>query len=93
MGKSSKRNIDEAAPAAEDVPMGDATPKKKSKKDKKADDGAEVEVDLATLAEISKPLALNKTNKRVLKLVKKDAFTFPSSRLEVNSLSTPFRKG
>jgi len=87
MGKSSKRNIDETAPAAEDVPMAEATPKKKSKKEKKTEEGAEPEVDLATLAEISKPLALNKTNKRVLKLVKKGTSTSsPSSPAPTPSL-------
>ncbi|GAA5930346.1 hypothetical protein JCM1841_005881 [Sporobolomyces salmonicolor] len=70
MAKSSKRTHDEAAPAS-DAPMAVDTPSKakKSKKDKDAE--GDKEVDLATLCEIAKPLALAKTNKHVLKLVKK----------------------
>ncbi|GAA5862726.1 hypothetical protein JCM1840_002653 [Sporobolomyces johnsonii] len=70
MAKSSKRTHDEAAPAS-DAPMAVDTPSKakKSKKDKDAE--GDKEVDIATLCEIAKPLALAKTNKHVLKLVKK----------------------
>ncbi|GAA5992207.1 hypothetical protein JCM11641_001015 [Rhodosporidiobolus odoratus] len=86
MGKSSKRTHDESAAAApaSNAPVAamevdSASPAKKSKKDKKdkkdkagADgDAVEAEVDLATLAEIAKPLAVKKTGKHVLKLVKK----------------------
>ncbi|CEQ40110.1 SPOSA6832_01700, partial [Sporobolomyces salmonicolor] len=62
MAKSSKRTHDEAAPAS-DAPMAVDTPSKakKSKKDKDAE--GDKEVDLATLCEIAKPLALAKTNK------------------------------
>ncbi|GAA6031365.1 hypothetical protein JCM8097_005625 [Rhodosporidiobolus ruineniae] len=75
MGKSSKRTLDEATALDAPAAMAVDTPvkEKKQKKDKKAkgDDGEEAEVDLATLAEIAKPLAVKKTGKHVLKLVKK----------------------
>jgi len=50
---------------------------KKSKKDKKSKDtaegadGADAEDDLSQICEIAKPLAVKKTGKHVLKLVKK----------------------
>ncbi|GAA5934336.1 snoRNA-binding protein NHP2 [Sporobolomyces koalae] len=76
MGKSSKRTIDEAAAPASDAPAGDVsmavdTPSKpkKSKKDKK--DADDQEEDLSQVCEIAKPLAVKKTGKHVLKLVKK----------------------
>ncbi|GAA6004216.1 hypothetical protein JCM10207_002487 [Rhodosporidiobolus poonsookiae] len=74
MGKSSKRTLDEAT--ASDAPAMDvdaASPSKKDRKEKKKDKEAdgEAEVDLATIAEIAKPLAQKKTGKHVLKLVKK----------------------
>ncbi|GAA6048339.1 hypothetical protein JCM3770_000957 [Rhodotorula araucariae] len=87
MGKSSKRTIDEAtgaAPASDAPPavaaMDVDTPSKakKSKKDKKDKSGAAAAADgedgdgsLEQLAEIAKPLALKKTGKHVLKLVKR----------------------
>ncbi|GAA5977125.1 hypothetical protein JCM10908_004864 [Rhodotorula pacifica] len=63
--------VDSAAPAVV------ASPSKKSKKDKKdksaagAADGEDKEVALEQLAEIAKPLAVKKTGKHVLRLVKK----------------------
>jgi len=84
MGKSSKRTLEEAAPASDaptagDVSMAVDTPSKpkKSKKDKKSKDtaegadGADAEDDLSQICEIAKPLAVKKTGKHVLKLVKK----------------------
>lgn len=84
MGKSSKRTLEEAtaaapasdAPTAGDVSMAVDTPSKpkKSKKDKKdkADAaGDDAEDDLSQVCEIAKPLAVKKTGKHVLKLVKK----------------------
>ncbi|BGP41812.1 snoRNA-binding protein [Rhodotorula kratochvilovae] len=85
MGKSSKRTLDEATGAApaSDAPSASAamdvdTPSKakKSKKDKKdkapaAADGEDADGSLERLAEIAKPLAVKKTGKHVLKLVKK----------------------
>ncbi|POY71704.1 hypothetical protein BMF94_5296 [Rhodotorula taiwanensis] len=75
---------DAAAPAAMDVDataaaapaVADASPSKKSKKDKKdksgaGADGEDKEVALEQLAEIAKPLAVKKTGKHVLRLVKK----------------------
>lgn len=82
MGKKSTKRALEAdaaapsseapAPAAEamevDVAATDAAPKaKKSKKD----DGAEKEIPAEALAAIASPLAVKKTNKHLLKLVKK----------------------
>lgn len=86
--KSSKRTLEEAdaaaptsdAPAAPieamDVDVAaSGTPKaKKSKKDKK-DKEDEPEVALESLAPIAKPLAVKKTGKHVLKLVKKGTST------------------
>jgi H/ACA ribonucleoprotein complex subunit 2 len=81
MGKSSKRTLEEStapasdAPAGGDVSMSVDTPSKpkKSKKDKKdkADAGEDAEDDLSQVCEIAKPLAVKKTGKHVLKLVKK----------------------
>lgn len=75
---------DAAAPAAMDVDataaaapaVADVSPSKKSKKDKKdksgaGADGEDKEVALEQLAEIAKPLAVKKTGKHVLRLVKK----------------------
>ncbi|GAA5957768.1 hypothetical protein JCM8115_006242 [Rhodotorula mucilaginosa] len=73
---------DAAAPAAMEVdsaaPPAVASPTKKSKKDKKdksgaasAAEGDDKEVGLEQLAEIAKPLAVKKTGKHVLRLVKK----------------------
>lgn len=73
---------DAAAPAAMEVdsaaPPAVASPTKKSKKDKKdksgaaaTADGDDKEVGLEQLAEIAKPLAVKKTGKHVLRLVKK----------------------
>lgn len=84
MGKSSKstkRALEgEAAPSSEapaaeavamDVDASTAEPKaKKSKKDK-AEDGGEKEIPAEALAVIASPLAVKKTGKHVLKLVKK----------------------
>ncbi|GAA6003588.1 snoRNA-binding protein NHP2 [Rhodotorula paludigena] len=82
MGKSSKRTLDEAAPAS-DAPaameVDAASPSKKSKKDKKdkkdksaaGADAEDKEVSADQLAEIAKPLAVKKTGKHVLKLVKR----------------------
>ncbi|KAM0790095.1 hypothetical protein ACM66B_005423 [Microbotryomycetes sp. NB124-2] len=82
--KSAKRALEDAAAAPSsdapamdvDVPAADAPKAKKSKKDKssssKADDGAEAaEVAIESLVPIAKPLAVKKTGKHVLKLVKK----------------------
>ncbi|GAA5906560.1 snoRNA-binding protein NHP2 [Sporobolomyces salmoneus] len=82
MGKSSKRTLEEAtAPASDapaaggDVSMAVDTPSKpkKSKKDKKekTEGGEDAEDDLSQVCEIAKPLAVKKTGKHVLKLVKK----------------------
>lgn len=76
---------DAAAPAAMEVdsaaPPAVASPTKKSKKDKKdksgaatTADGDDKEVGLEQLAEIAKPLAVKKTGKHVLRLVKKGEF-------------------
>lgn len=76
---------DAAAPAAMEVdsaaPPAVASPTKKSKKDKKdksgaagAAEGDDKEVGLEQLAEIAKPLAVKKTGKHVLRLVKKGEF-------------------
>lgn len=85
MGKSSKRTLEESAAAPASDAAGDVsmaavdTPSKpkKSKKDKKSKDTAEgadgqdAEDDLSQVCEIAKPLAVKKTGKHVLKLVKK----------------------
>ncbi|GAA5851662.1 hypothetical protein JCM9279_002536 [Rhodotorula babjevae] len=82
MGKSSKRTIDEATAPASDAPAAamdvdsPSKPAKKSKKDKKdkaaAVDGDDaVEATAAELAPIAQPLAVKKTGKHVLKLVKR----------------------
>lgn len=76
---------DAAAPAAMEVDSAAApavaSPTKKSKKDKKdksgaagASEGDDKEVGLEQLAEIAKPLAVKKTGKHVLRLVKKGEF-------------------
>lgn len=76
-----------AAVAAMEVDASSAaapSPSKKSKKDKKekkdAADGDDKEVALDQLAEIAKPLAVKKTGKHVLRLVKKGPF-HPSTAL------------
>lgn len=79
---------DAAAPAAMEVdsaaPPAVASPTKKSKKDKKdksgaagAAEGDDKEVGLEQLAEIAKPLAVKKTGKHVLRLVKKGESSSP----------------
>lgn len=78
MGKSSKRAAEE--PTTTDATMVDAAPAKRSKKDKKSGDDEEV-VDVSLLAEIAKPLAVAKVNKRVLKLVKKGTSSRTPSRI------------
>ncbi|KAK4050989.1 snoRNA-binding protein [Microbotryomycetes sp. JL201] len=81
--KSAKRALEDAAVApSSDAPAMDVdavvdTPKaKKSKKDKsssKDEDAAVTEVAIESLVPIAKPLAVKKTGKHVLKLVKKVA--------------------
>lgn len=84
-----------AAVAAMEVDASSAaapSPSKKSKKDKKekkdAADGEDKEIALDQLAEIAKPLAVKKTGKHVLRLVKKGPFR-PSTALAAALVQLP----